>query len=162
MLLSFHLILGVLRVVREPCLPPRVVDRLHTDFVLRVNDPLGDSVACGSRDWDIGILGHHPIEEFVMHIVFEGLVIAGINRLDKPHAAGGDELNLHAEGLDGIDNRPHLVDPKPVQEEDGDCCNPWGPICQEVPITIYWDDLLSTCLPKHSLQPNTWLVLLTQ
>jgi hypothetical protein len=42
------------------------------------------------------------------------------------------------------------------------CCNPWGPICQEVPITTYWGDLPSTCLPKHSLPPNTWPVLLTQ
>jgi hypothetical protein len=49
----------------------------------------------------------------------EGLVEANIDRLDEPCAAGRDELNLHAEGLDGIDNRPHLVDPKLVQEEDG-------------------------------------------
>jgi hypothetical protein len=123
MLLSFHLILGVLGVVREPHLPPHVADCLHADFVLRVNDPLGNIVACGSGDRDVAILWHHPIEELVVHLVFEGLVVANVDRLDKPRAAGGDELNivnLHAKILDGVDNRPHLVDPKLVQEEDGD------------------------------------------
>ncbi len=74
----------------------------------------------GSRDWDVGILQHHPLEEFVMHLALEGLVKANVDRLDKPRAAGRDELNLHAKGLDGIDNQPHLVDPKLAQEEDGD------------------------------------------
>jgi hypothetical protein len=54
-----------------------------------------------------------------MHLAFEGLVVADNNRLDKPCAAGGDELDLHAKGLDGAANRPHLVDLKLVQEEDG-------------------------------------------
>jgi hypothetical protein len=88
-------------------------------FFLCVDDPLGNVVACGSRDWQVWILCHHPLEEFVTHFTLEGLVEADIDRLDKPCAAGRDELNLHAEGLDGIDNRPHLVDPKLVQEEDG-------------------------------------------
>ncbi len=54
-----------------------------------------------------------------MHRTLEGLVEAGIDRLDKPRAASRDELNLHTKGLDGVDNQPHLVDPKLVQEEDG-------------------------------------------
>ena len=61
-----------------------------------------------SRDQDVGILGHHPLEEFVAHFSLEGLVEADIDRLDKPHAAGRDELNLHAKGLDGVDNQPIL------------------------------------------------------
>ncbi len=50
MLSSFRLISEVLRVVREPRLPPRVADCLHTDVVLHVDDPLGDIVAGRSRD----------------------------------------------------------------------------------------------------------------
>ncbi len=53
---SLHLILGVLGVVREPRLPPCIADCLHADVFLCVNDPLGDVVACGSRDWEIWIL----------------------------------------------------------------------------------------------------------
>jgi hypothetical protein len=127
MLLSFHLILGVLGVVREPRLPPHIADRLRADVVLRINDPLGNIMARGSRDQEVGILQHHPIEEFVVHLTFEGLVIANVNRLDKPRAAGVHELNLHAEGLDGIDNRPHFLNSKLIQEEDwGD---PWQRRC---------------------------------
>ncbi len=55
-----------------------------------------------------------------MHLALEGLVKANVDRLDEPHAASRDELNLHAKGLNGVDDRPHLVDPKLVQEEDGD------------------------------------------
>jgi hypothetical protein len=55
-----------------------------------------------------------------MHLTLEGLVEANIDRLDKPRAAGRDELSLHAKCLEGVDNQPHLVDPKLVQEEDGD------------------------------------------
>jgi hypothetical protein len=120
MLRSLCLILGVLGVVREPCLPPHVADRLRADVVLCVDDPLGNIVARGSRDWDGGILQHHPLGEFVVHLALEGLVKANVDRLDKPRAAGRDELNLHAEGLDGVDDQPHLVDPKLVQEKDGD------------------------------------------
>ncbi len=144
MLGSVCLILGVLGVVREPRLPPRVADHLHADVVLHIDDPLGDILACGSRDREVGILRHHPLEEFVLHLTPECLVEANINRLDKPCAAGRDELNLHAEGLDGIDNRPHHVDPKLVQEEDRDdprwhCCNVGGkdmldPIEHDLPI----------------------------
>jgi hypothetical protein len=112
-------ILGVLGVVRESCLPPRVADHLRADVFLCVNDPLGDVVARGSSDREIWILRHHPLEEFAMHLLLEGLVEADIDRLDKPRAAGRDELNLHAKGLDGVDDQPHLVDPKLVQEEDG-------------------------------------------
>ena len=119
MLRSFCLILGVLGVVREPRLPPRVADHLHADVVLHIDDPLGDILACGSRDREVGILHHHLLEEFVPHLTLEGLVEANIDRLDKPGAAGRDELNLHAKGLDGVDDQPHLVDPKLVQEEDG-------------------------------------------
>jgi hypothetical protein len=120
MLLSFHLILGVLGVVREPHLPPCIADSLHADVVLPVNDPLGNIVARGSGYWHIKILQHHPLEKFVAHLAFEGLVISNVDRLDKPRAASGDELNLHAKSLDGVDNQPHLVDPKLVQKEDGD------------------------------------------
>ncbi len=96
------------------------MDYLHAEVVLPVDDPLGDIVTHGSRDWEVGILQHHPLEEFVAHLALEGLVKANVNRPDKPCAAGTDKLNLHAEGLDGVDDRPHLVDPKLVQEEDGD------------------------------------------
>jgi hypothetical protein len=120
MLYSLCLILRVLGVVRGPRLPPRIADCLCADFVLHIYDPLGNIVACGSRDRDVGILQHHPLEEFVVHLALEGLAKADIDRLDKPRAASRDELNLHAESLDGIDNRPHLVDPRLVQEEDGD------------------------------------------
>ncbi len=61
-------------------------------------------MALGSRDWEVWILQHHPLEEFVAHLTLEGLVEADINRLDKPRAAGRDELNLHTKGLDGIDD----------------------------------------------------------
>ncbi len=54
-----------------------------------------------------------------MHFTLEGLVEANINRLDKPRAASRDELNLPAKGLDGVDDCPRLVEPKLVQEEDG-------------------------------------------
>jgi hypothetical protein len=123
--------LGVLGVVRGPRLPPRVADHLHADVVLRIDDPLGDIVACGSRDWEVVILHHHPLEENIPHLTLECLVEADIDRLDETCAAGRDELNLHAKGLDSFDNRPHLVDPKLVQEEDGDdprrhCCNIGG------------------------------------
>jgi hypothetical protein len=104
LLRSLHSILGVLRVVREPHLPPCIEDRLHADVVLCINDPLGNIVARGLRDWDVGILRHHSLEEFVAHITLEGLVEADIDRLDKPRAAGRDELILHAKGLDGIDD----------------------------------------------------------
>jgi hypothetical protein len=127
MLCSLCLILGVLGVVREPRLPSCVADRLHADVVLSVDDPLGNTVVRGSRDQAIGILQHHPLEEFVVHLALEGLVKANVDRLDKPCAAGRDELNLHAEGLDGVEDQPHLVDPKLVQEEDGDY--PWWRRC---------------------------------
>ncbi len=107
MLRSLHLILGVLGVVREPRLPPRVADHLHADVVLCVDDPLGNIVVRGSRDArdrDVGILQHHPLEEFVPHLALEGLSKADIDRLDEPRAAGRDELNLHAKCLDGIGN----------------------------------------------------------
>jgi hypothetical protein len=45
MLRSGCLILFVLGVVREPSLPPRIVDHLRSDVVLPVNDPLGNIVA---------------------------------------------------------------------------------------------------------------------
>jgi hypothetical protein len=62
-------------------------------------------VAHGPRDWDAGILQHHSVKEFFAHLAFEGLVVANIDWLDKPcHAAGGDELDLHTKGLDGIDD----------------------------------------------------------
>jgi hypothetical protein len=98
MLRSACFILEVLRVVREPCLPPCIADRLRADVVLRIDDPLGDIVARGSRDRDIGIMHHHSLEEFVPHLTLEGLVEADIDRLDEPRAAGRDELNLHAKG----------------------------------------------------------------
>ncbi len=96
------------------------MDCLRADFVLSVNDPLGNCVAHGSRDWEVGILQHYPIKKFVTHLAFEGLVIANVDRLDKLRAASRDELNLHAKRLDGADNQPYLVDPKLAQEEDGD------------------------------------------
>jgi hypothetical protein len=101
---SLHLILGVLGVVREPCLPPCVSDHLHANVVLCINDPLGNIVVSRSRDWGIGILQHHPLKEFVMHLALEGLVKAGVDRLDEPCAAGRDELDLHVEGLNGVDD----------------------------------------------------------
>jgi hypothetical protein len=104
MLRSLCSILGVLGVLREPRLPPCIADCLCADVVLCIGDPLGNIVARGSRDWDIGILGHHPLEEFVAHFSLEGLVEADIDRLDKPCAASRDELNLHAKGLNGVDN----------------------------------------------------------
>jgi hypothetical protein len=70
---SLHLILGVLGVVREPRLPPCIVDRLHADVFLCVDDPLGNIVACGSRDWEVWILRHQPLEEFVAHLTLECL-----------------------------------------------------------------------------------------
>ncbi len=51
---------------------------------------------------------HHPLEEFATHLTLEGLVEANMDRLDKPRAIGRDELNLHAKGLDGVDNQPIL------------------------------------------------------
>ncbi len=39
-----------------------------------------------------------------MHLTLEGLVEFNIDRLDEPCAASRYELNLHAEGLDGVDN----------------------------------------------------------
>jgi hypothetical protein len=48
MLLLVHLIFGILGVVREPCLPTCVADRLGTDVVWRVYDPLGNIMAQGS------------------------------------------------------------------------------------------------------------------
>ncbi len=60
MVLSFHLILEILGVVREPHLPPCVADCLHGDVVLRVDDPLGHIMAHGSRNRNIGILQHYP------------------------------------------------------------------------------------------------------
>ncbi len=119
MLRSLCLILGVLRVVREPRLPPHSAYLLCTDVLLCVDDPLGNIVVHGSGDRDIGILQHHPLEEYATHLALEGLVKANVDRLDKPCAASRDELNLHTEGLDGINNQPHLVDPKLVQEEKG-------------------------------------------
>jgi hypothetical protein len=108
-------------------LPPHITYCLRADVFLCVDAPLGNVVACGSRDWEVLILHHHPLEEFVAHFTLEGLVEAGINRLDKPRAASRDELNQHAEGLDGIDDCPHLVDSKLVQEEDGN--DPWQRRC---------------------------------
>jgi hypothetical protein len=102
----------------------------------------------GSGDWDIGILQHHPLEELVMHLALEGLVKANIDRLDKPCAAGMDELNLHAKDLDGIGNQPHLMDPKLVQqEEDGDnprqrCSNVGG---KDMLDPIEHDLLIESC-----------------
>jgi hypothetical protein len=96
------------------------VDRLRTDFALCVDDPLGNIMVHESVNQDIGILRHHLIKEIVVHLAFEGLVVAIINRLDKPRAAGGDELNLHAKDLDGIDNQSHLVNLKHIQYEDRD------------------------------------------
>jgi hypothetical protein len=46
MLRSGCLILLVLGVVREPSFPPCIVDHLHADVVLRIDDPLGNIVAC--------------------------------------------------------------------------------------------------------------------
>jgi hypothetical protein len=69
MLLSFHLIVGVLRVVREPHLPPCVADCLHTDVVLHIDDPLGDIMACGSRNRSVGFLRYQPSKEFVTRIL---------------------------------------------------------------------------------------------
>ncbi len=128
---SLRLFLGVLGVVGVPHLPPCIADRLCADVFLCVNDPLGDIMVRGSRDWQVRILRHHPLEEFVLHFTLEGLVEANIDRLDEPRAARREELNLHVEGLDGVDNRPHLVGPKLVQEEDGNdpwqrCCNVGG------------------------------------
>ncbi len=111
MLRSLCLILGVLGAVREPHLPPRVADHLHADVVLRINDPLGNIVVRGSRDRDVGILQRHPLEKLITHLTLEGLVEAGVDRLDEPCAAGRDELNLHTEGLDGVDDQPHLCRP---------------------------------------------------
>ncbi len=74
-------------------------------------------------DTGIGMLGSCNIillEEFVTHLALEGLVKANVNRLDEPCAASSDECNLHTKGLDGVDNQPHLVYPKLVQEECGD------------------------------------------
>jgi hypothetical protein len=67
-----------------------------------------------------------------------------------PCAASRDELNLQAEGLDGIDNHPHLVDPKLVQEEDGNdprqChCNVGGA----------WAKPFELALPGYIFSP-TW------
>jgi hypothetical protein len=101
-------------VVREPHLPPSVADCLCADFVLCVDDPLGDLVARGSGIADVGILRHHPIKEFVAHLSFKGLVVAILDHLEKPRAACANELNLHAKDLDGVDNQPHLVDLKLV------------------------------------------------
>jgi hypothetical protein len=56
MLHLVHLIFGVLGEVREPCLPPRVADCLGADVVLHADDPLGNIMACGSRNWNVGIL----------------------------------------------------------------------------------------------------------
>jgi hypothetical protein len=105
-------------------------------------------MACGSRDWEVWILQHHSIEEFVAHLTFEGLVESNIDRLDKPRAACRGELYLHAKGLDGVDDRPHLVDPKLVQEEDGDdpqrrCCNVGG---KDMLDPIKHDLLIKPCL----------------
>ncbi len=101
-----------------------------------------------SRDWEVWILCHHPLEEFVAHFTLEGLVEANIDRLDEPRAAGRVELNLHAEGLDGVDDPPHLVDPKLVQAEDGNdpwwsCCNVGG---KDVLDPINHDLLIKPCL----------------
>ncbi len=115
MLLSFHLIIRVLRVLRKPCLPPRVADCLHADVVLHADNPLGDIMVRGSGNWNVGILQHQPSKEFVAPLAFEQLVVANVGWLDKPRAASGDELNLHAEGLDGVDAQQHLMDLKLVQ-----------------------------------------------
>jgi hypothetical protein len=60
MLLSFHLIVRVLGVVKEPCLPPRVADCPCADVVLCIDDPLDNIMAYGSGNWKVGILQHHP------------------------------------------------------------------------------------------------------
>ncbi len=91
-------------VVREPRLSPCVADCFCADVFLLVDDPLGDVVARGSRYQEVRIRQYHPLEELVTHLTLEGLVEANIDRLDEHSAANRDELNLHTEGLDGVDN----------------------------------------------------------
>ena len=40
-----------------------------------------------------------------------------VDRLHESHAAGGDELNLYAKLLDGVDDRRHHVTAELVKEE---------------------------------------------
>ena len=86
----------------------------------------------------------------VVHFTLEGLVEANINRLDKPRAAGRDEINLHVKGLDGIDNHPHLMDPKLVQEEDGN-----DPQWRRCNVGGTWAKPSELALPGYVFPP-TW------
>ena len=107
------------RIVQVASLLPSIVNHCHIDILLRINDPLAELVAHGYANYLVRVLCHSPIVELLTHFYLECFVISDFNRLNKPCAPCGDELNLNVKCLNGLNNRLHHVHLKQVKEEDG-------------------------------------------
>ncbi len=110
--------------IGEPRLAPRVADHLLADVPLGGKDPSNHVGTSSLGDGCVGILDHQPVHVLVLHLRLEGLVIADIDGLDKPGAAGWNKVDLEAKFLDLVDDGPHHVHGEGVEEQEGD--DSWG------------------------------------
>ncbi len=92
-----------------------VLDGCFADVPLRHQYPFHDVNMPGSRHCLVSVLCEHPIAVVFMDLRLEWLVIAAVDRLNLASASRGDEINLDAKGLNGVNDGSHLVDCQRVQ-----------------------------------------------
>jgi hypothetical protein len=114
----------LVRKIRKPRLAPPVADHLLADVPLGVEDPSNHVATSSLGDGRVGILDHQTVHVLVLHLRLEGLVIADVDGLDKPGAAGWKKVDLNAKFLDLVDDGPHHVHGEGVKEQEGD--DSWG------------------------------------
>jgi hypothetical protein len=142
----------LVRKIGEPRLAPRVADHLLADVPLGGKDPSNHVATSSLGNGHVGILDHQPVHVLILHLCLEGLVIANVDRLDKPGAAGWNKVDLDAEFLDLVDDGPHHVHGKGVEEQEGD--DSWGGSCD-----VRREDLIDLLQHDVLQEPCLWLNL---
>jgi hypothetical protein len=113
--------------IGEPRLAPRIADHLLADVPLGGKDPSNHVATSSLGNGRVGILDHQPVHVLILYLHLEGLVIADVDRLDEPGAAGWNKVDLDAKFLDLVDDGPHHAHSKGVKEQEGD--DSWGGSC---------------------------------
>ncbi len=86
----------LVRKIGEPHLAPRIADHLLADVPLGGEDPSNHVATSSLGNGRVEILDHQPVHVLVLHLHLEGLVIANVDKLDEPGAAGRNKVDLDA------------------------------------------------------------------
>ncbi len=87
--------------------------------MLSCDNLLGDLTMSGARDQHVRILCKNPLMILITYLCLQWLAVAQLDGLHHSGAARRDEINLHAKGLDHLNDYSHFVHFEVVQQEEG-------------------------------------------